>query len=254
MQLLETRGFIADLDGTLVPEGAMEADSRLTAAFSELSPEIPVHIATGRSYDFCRPIFASLGIAQPAIVENGALIIDPISGYVHHELTISEQVTSVVLDICTKLAPNEQCRFVGDPEDTESVVNERKAYANRGIFILDLPRQKAEEIARHLRGTAIYSYISSSWSENNELCDVNIHHPNATKGHALRVLADMQSYNLKTLLAAGNDVNDLPMFMLVGATAAPADANPVVLRKADFIFSPAKETGFLEILNVFLRR
>lgn len=254
MRLPDVRGFVADLDGTIVPEGVMKADSRLLAAFGSLPSETPAHVATGRTYEFCRPIFKNLGLTQSAIVENGSRIIDPMTDHVYHEVSIDEGITADVLTICGELAPYERCQFAGDPKGTRTVVSERIPCANKGIFLLDLSRVKAEKITRHLQQIAVYAYISVAWSAQGELCDVNIHHPDATKGHALRILAEMHDYDLKTLLAVGNDVNDLSMFELVGATAAPADASPVILQKADIIFPPASELGFLEILDGFIRR
>ena len=55
------------------------------------------------------------------------------------------------------------------------------------------------------------------------------------KAAALRAFAERNQLQLDEICFMGDDVNDLPALELVGLAAAPADARPAVLRKAEFI-------------------
>ncbi len=55
------------------------------------------------------------------------------------------------------------------------------------------------------------------------------------KANALREFALKASIDLAEICFMGDDVNDLPAMQIVGYSATPANAAPVVLAKADFI-------------------
>jgi len=57
------------------------------------------------------------------------------------------------------------------------------------------------------------------------------------KPPALRAYLEERGIDLQDVIYMGNDVNDLPCFPLVGCSAAPADAEPAVLREADLVLA-----------------
>jgi N-acylneuraminate cytidylyltransferase len=59
----------------------------------------------------------------------------------------------------------------------------------------------------------------------------------ADKAAALLALLQAEKIDPAQVVYLGNDVNDLPCFSLVGCAVAVADAEPVVLRKADMVLT-----------------
>jgi YrbI family 3-deoxy-D-manno-octulosonate 8-phosphate phosphatase len=59
----------------------------------------------------------------------------------------------------------------------------------------------------------------------------------ADKAAALRSYLEDRRLDASRVIYLGNDINDLPCFPLVGWAAAPADAEPDVLREADHILA-----------------
>jgi len=59
----------------------------------------------------------------------------------------------------------------------------------------------------------------------------------ADKAAALLALLQAEKIDPAQVVYLGNDVNDLPCFPLVGCAVAVADAEPVVLRKADMVLT-----------------
>jgi 3-deoxy-D-manno-octulosonate 8-phosphate phosphatase (KDO 8-P phosphatase) len=55
------------------------------------------------------------------------------------------------------------------------------------------------------------------------------------KAQALRAYADRNGYELRHICFMGDDVNDLPAMAIAGLAAAPANAHPQALAKAQFI-------------------
>ena len=84
-------------------------------------------------------------------------------------------------------------------------------------------------------------------SSNATLVDFNP--PGVDKGRGLRALAASMGWDLGTVLALGDNYNDLTMLEAAGLPAAPASAVPEVRAAAAFVSSPAGEdplTGAVE--------
>ncbi len=76
----------------------------------------------------------------------------------------------------------------------------------------------------------------------------------AAKGQALGRLMKDRGVESSQVVHVGNDINDLPVFELVGWAVAVADAYPEVLRAADFILSrPGGRGAVREICDLILR-
>jgi N-acylneuraminate cytidylyltransferase len=75
----------------------------------------------------------------------------------------------------------------------------------------------------------------------------------ASKGEALQQLLDRRGLDARRVVYAGNDINDLPCFDLVGWGVAVADAQPEVLHAADLILSrPGGRGAVRELCDIIL--
>jgi len=74
------------------------------------------------------------------------------------------------------------------------------------------------------------------------------------KGEALKRLMAERGIDPSQVIHVGNDLNDLPVFELVGWSVAVADAYPEVLRAADFVLSkPGGGGAVRELCDLILR-
>lgn len=74
------------------------------------------------------------------------------------------------------------------------------------------------------------------------------------KGLALKRLMNEKNIDPSQVIHVGNDVNDLPVFEIVGWAVAVADAYPEVLRAADFILSkPGGGGAVRELCDLILK-
>jgi N-acylneuraminate cytidylyltransferase len=72
------------------------------------------------------------------------------------------------------------------------------------------------------------------------------------KANAIRNVIERKSLEQNQVIFMGNDINDLPVFTEVGFTAAPADAHPSVLRRADLVLSKPGGMGAVRELCDFI--
>jgi N-acylneuraminate cytidylyltransferase len=72
------------------------------------------------------------------------------------------------------------------------------------------------------------------------------------KANAIRNVIERKSLEPHQVIFMGNDINDLPVFPEVGFTAAPADAHPSVLRRADLVLSKPGGMGAVRELCDFI--
>lgn len=70
-----------------------------------------------------------------------------------------------------------------------------------------------------------------------------VHQAVRDKASAIQQLMAERSLDHSQVLFMGNDINDLPVFSEVGFTAAPADAHPEVLRRADRVLTRSGGRG-----------
>ena len=74
------------------------------------------------------------------------------------------------------------------------------------------------------------------------------------KGQALKRLMDERGIDASQVVHVGNDINDLPVFEIVGWSVAVADAYPEVLRAADFVLSKPGGSGAVrELCDLILK-
>lgn len=73
------------------------------------------------------------------------------------------------------------------------------------------------------------------------------------KAEALRSFANRNALDLKEICFMGDDVNDLDALSLAGLAAAPADAQPDVLSKAEFVATRGGGNGAVrELVDAIL--
>jgi hydroxymethylpyrimidine pyrophosphatase-like HAD family hydrolase len=73
--------------------------------------------------------------------------------------------------------------------------------------------------------------------------------PEASKGRGLKTAMEHLGLCSETIIAMGDEENDLPLFDIAGFSAAPANAKPQVLAAADFQIPSNAEEGVAVFLE-----
>jgi len=123
---------------------------------------------------------------------------------------------------------------------------------NRGevptkITIID-EEEAMEEVEQHLK--ALYPHRLNLMLSRPLFLEIT--HPQATKGRALKILADNLGVRREEILAFGDSFNDIDMLEYAGLGVAVENARPAVKKVADLISPPHHEDGVAQILEQYV--
>lgn len=244
-------GFIFDIDGTAIPDGAMTVESEeLRESFDALPDHVYAIAATGRTAKFAMPILGELALRHDAVVANGAACIDPQTGMQRWEQCMTTDQVAIMLDI---LAPySYQLAFEDDPMDGYFLPIEQSVRKTIGAFLLNLPSETAAQAHHEISSIPdVYAYVSRGWDGNQTVYDVNIGHANSRKDHALTRVLNSYAIKPSRMVAIGDGANDIDLFRMAGYKVAVANAVPELLALADEIVPSQEDGGLVVVVNRF---
>lgn len=238
-----------DLDGTLTnPEGIVPDDARLAVQHA-IAKGIRVTLATGRMYRPSARFARELGIAEPIICYQGALIAEPAGHRVlwHKPLPLSlaRQAIETVRAMGVQTIV-----YVDDELYVERATERVELYAQRNGVKLNVVGDLVAAIEEQPTKIA-------AWGEPPEIdalaARLNAHfgstllvtktfptfcelgHPESGKGNALKYLAGLLGIGQGETVAVGNGPNDVDMLEWAGVGIAIGTAPTEVSAVADWV-------------------
>jgi Cof subfamily protein (haloacid dehalogenase superfamily) len=262
----EPRLLALDLDGTLLgPDGHVPPRTR--AAIERLrAGGVHVVLASGRAPAGMRRLCQELGLDDPQITMQGALIVSPLTGSVlaawrlepaeaRAHIEFARRAGAVPL-LCFAdgfrgevLTPEVEALFAPFEEPLPLIVPHLEPLAEERpikTFLYTPPGTHERIWDAANRAFAGRATVTSGDEHSVELLP-----PGASKGEALRTLAAHLGIPLAEVAAIGDARNDIPMLRLAGRSAAMAHARPEVREAADLVVPSNSEEGALEALDRF---
>lgn len=249
----EYRGFVFDIDGTAVPNGAASVESvALKESFRKLPAAVIAIAATGRSPEFALPITKELSLKHESIVANGALIVDSGNGEIRWHRLLSEKQLAQIIEVCSEY----DYRFwvTGDDIDDDRPASYKQPKIAAAAFLTNVPVEDAHDVReRLLQIIGVNAYLAPAWSGEENHFDVSIGHIEASKSRALAELYERYSLKPEEMMGIGDGINDIELFEAVGHKIAVANANPRLIELADEVVPSQEEDGMIEIVRRFRR-
>lgn len=268
----DIRMIALDLDGTLLTSEKTISPRSLRAIQQALAAGIAVLPATGRQRKSIPAEFLKLPGVRYAITANGARIYDGetvlAEGAFSDETALSILQQAREYPLFLSLYSGDQGYAEGDDFTSIRSVVESKIFdyieASRSlvpnaetligvpgnpidkfafIFFDEATRQKAWAAFAH-RGDCI---VSSSIPMNIELNAVG-----TTKGSALLRLAETLGIPRESVMAVGDNVNDLDMLRAAGWAVAMGNAEPEVQHLADTVTASNDQDGVAKAIEAVL--
>lgn len=280
--------FVSDLDGTLLnSEHELTEHSKQTLKRA-MAMNIPVCIATGRSYEDILQIFSDFEAKPYIISSNGASLYD-INGDKLHGVSIP---LDQVREIITYLKANNLQFEVADDEYTyvtqwgidllkkelEDVgaIDQRKKTELKndvlGIVMSQGNLKIVSSIDDIIDQVVAANSVSSISAYLNKIQNAKAYftmdkrirtfsswkynfemtNRETSKGIALKVLCEKLNIDLKDVVTVGDNYNDLSMLKISGYKVAMENAVDNVKSLADQVIKSNDEEGVSELLNTLL--
>lgn len=225
-----------DIDGTLINPGVPVTElpgPEMTEAVQRVVDSgITVVLATGRMYPGSAYVGEHLGLNRPLICQQGASVHEP-DGFLRHGYSIDETIALELFDyamahnwtlswfdheryLVTEAVP--AAVFFAEVSQVEMEVNAAPHKSGVRATGIDI-------ISEAQTSTRVHRFLEARYGSKIALLDFNtvtaVHAPGASKGNALRTLAEELGIGRSEVLAIGDSVNDVSMLSWAGQSAAP---------------------------------
>ena len=263
-----------DLDGTLLNrEGVVsEENAKALKAFDRQGGTVV--LATGRSIQSAKEVFAELKLSGYTLASNGAYVARIEKGEIQDVLK-SYTILPETVNTAFSLAMKTEVTVVASratQDDRISFAQDKNEVNSPYYAQFNLKESKVEELLEQIEQEEISYFklaftdgdtsklvklrsqlekkqINSSYSDKYWL---EVMAEGVNKGAALKFLTSYLTIDLADVLAFGDQENDLEMLKLSGKSIAMGNAAPAVKKIADTLTKTNEEAGVAYILNDYL--
>jgi len=217
----------ADIDGTLTRRrGDLLLSLEAVTAVRRLEGAgIRVSLVSGNSLPVTAGLARYLGATGPSVAENGCVVF----------------WEGRIIHVCKGRPPEDLVQELLELGLEESWQNQFRfhdlAFRVRDPSILP----KAVSIVERYG----FAAVSSGYA-------LHVQPRGGGKGEGVKVVARLLGVPLEKVAAVGDGENDIPMLLIAGFSACPADADPKVRELVDYVASKPGGEGFAEIASRIL--
>lgn len=258
--------IVLDLDGTVIYDDRVPRDVARSAELLKSSGWSLI-VATGRILAGALRHIRSLGALWPAIVYDGARVMDPKSGAVYFERRMPADVAREVLrlgfdfplevqvygDEAVRCRPSDLLSIAYfksldvklEPVLLSSDIKDdvfRILYFGKPALVAKLKGM----LEGSLRGKVNITLAGDDFLDVLPL--------GTSKGSALAELKKLSGLNDVYVVGVGDHMNDLEMLGICDFKVAPEDAVSDILEMADLVIPPASRKGFCALADFLLSR
>ncbi|SDX66572.1 hypothetical protein SAMN03080603_00176 [Acetomicrobium thermoterrenum DSM 13490] len=262
--LLTDRWVVVDLDGTIIRNDKVPTKvARAAKVLQDAGWSLIV--ATGRILAGALPHVKALKTACPAIVYDGARVMDPKTGKVYFEKKIPRQIAAEVIGLGFDLPL--EIQVYGDesvicrPSDLLTITYFKSLDVELKPFLVS--SRLDEEVFRviffgkPLLVSKLKSLLEERLKEAANLTlagddFLDVLPAGVSKGAALEALKEISGKRDAFIVGVGDHMNDLEMLRMSDFRAAPADALSEIREMADVIIPPSSKCGFCELCELLL--
>ena len=245
--MTECRALILDLDGTLIG-----ADERVSppvgAAVLRAAARIPVSIATGRERSDVIKYAGELGLTAPQVSDNGALILDPVTGGGLWSAPLGAEPSRKAMQPIIESG----CEFIATHTGgTVTDVSELDTWELTRVSALDLSEEQAVRMVERMAGAAELDVVKV-WLPYNDLWAVDFTRRGIDKGAGLRALCGLLGIDVSQTVAVGDSYNDIPLLRAAGTGIAMGGSPAEVREAAEHTVGHVSEDGLAEAIERFV--
>ncbi len=266
--------YISDLDGTLLQGDATLSENARQQLTAMLKQGLAFTVATARTAYSVEPILAGLPLKYPLILQNGAVLYDPLTKCYSHAAIIPQASVVKMFDLLEEYHINGFAYCLDDNDlrccytelttpDMQAFYQERKdRYAKpfrKVSRLADLTNDHVVYFSMHgrealvrpvveplqqIKGIAV-SFYKDVYEDDCWYLELAA--DTATKYHGVQTLREM--YGFSSVTAFGDNNNDLPLFAAADTKIAVANATKNLKNAADHIIGLNTEDAVVAYLS-----
>jgi HAD superfamily hydrolase (TIGR01484 family) len=242
------QAVVFDLDDTAVPNGrAGMPSAAMISAIDRARSTLKLSAATGRSWDFARPVIKALKLTDPCIVSGGTVIIDPVSEQIVWEASIEPASALAIADFM-RAHPDNVNVYMKSLHRGDDLDHFDPADINI-MYVLDVPLTALDDALTKLRRIPhITVSKATSWGRPDDGIDLHITSNVATKEHAVQELAGIIGVPTSGIAGVGDGHNDIHLFNAVGHRVAMGNAVPELKANADEVIDTVGNDGLAKYI------
>ncbi len=265
--------LVLDIDGTIVGKSNQINQTIQETITQVLAKDIQVVLATGRMYQSARHFHQYLGLSTPIVAYNGAWIQNPHTGEILRHFPVASEVAADLLDYYEQPHLLEQIEvhfYFEDQLYVRQATPETRFYAQRSHVmpnvVGDLRTFAQSSPTKVLAFSQDVELIQKTTDDLQQLHSrervyitqsaetlIEANHPQATKGEAIRYLAEkMLGLSSDQVMAIGDNFNDSEMLEYAGLSVAMGNARPTIQCLAKWVAPTVEEDGAAVAMRKFL--
>lgn len=275
MQKLEHIKLLAiDMDGTLVTSNKEITPRTADALRAAMQKGIEICIATGRYTTYLFDILRPLGITGPAVMGNGAAVMDEKEMYFHSLISEADlrQISALCLKERAALFINVEgytcCldndytmqaarHWAADRPDND-IMATLHFYQDPEKLLADVIGKTGKLIVLHFEEKRARELIEIFKKQSNlgviysEFGHIDLANPGLTKLSGLKMVMEMKGLKPEQVMAFGDGENDTEMIEYAGFGVAMGNACAEAKAAADYVAPGNDEEGVAKTIEQFL--
>jgi Cof subfamily protein (haloacid dehalogenase superfamily) len=265
--LVPYRLLAIDLDGTLLTSCHQVSEENIYAIQRAQDMGLFVVLVSARPPFGIQMVLDKILLDGPLITYNGAYVMDIQSGEIYIDQPITKADTNTAMEIIRK--NNLYVGYYAGIEWYVEKVCEEMRWERRALkrypHVMDLTDYSVPEANKLIVADLQDSERLSTGYENmiEILPDLNIHysgphsfevtHREASKGRALEFLSNKMNISRESMVAIGDNYNDLEMFSYAGTSVAMGNAPEAVRAAADWVVASNDVHGVAQAISRVLK-
>ena len=265
-----------DIDGTLLDSDGSIPSANRDAIARAIDAGVEVALATGRRYDFARPIFESLPAPLTLILSNGAIVKTLDGQTLMRSLLPRETARSVLAEFTEHRAsaavvfdrPRDG-QVVFEAIDWEHPRHRRFFEANRPFLAEIAPLEdcltedpiqvmfsggcvEMRALFQNLQERADGFSVALTEYEHRDFSLVDVVTAGCSKGSALRAWAGERGFGRDDVMAMGDNLNDLQMLEFAGTAVVMGNALPELKARGWPVTGSNDECGVAQAIDRYV--
>ena len=248
------RLLISDVDGTLVTPDKIVTPAAKAMVERLRAAGVHFTLVSSRPPRGLLPLVRALDVTQPFAGFNGGAVARP-DAEVLQDLALSPEAMRKALAALTQPGVRIWAYAGGDWLVTDAadpqVAHERHTLGFDPVVVADfggltdvdkLVGVSTDDAAlSQVEAAARASLAGMATVDRSQIAYLDITHPDANKGHAVRALSAAIGVAIEETAVIGDMTNDISMFDVAGLAVAMGQASPAVQARADFVTSANTE-------------